>query len=53
MRYVLPQCVLSPKQLHYIENKPLQAFVAKGGYCRTMALAVRYGPRRLGGAGFI
>jgi hypothetical protein len=53
MRYVLPQCVLTPKQLHKIENKPLQAFVAKRGYSRTMALAVRYGPRQLGGAGFI
>jgi hypothetical protein len=53
MRYVLPQCVLSPKQLKRIETKPLQAFVAKRGYSRTMALAVRYGPRRMGGAGFI
>jgi hypothetical protein len=53
MRYVLPQCVLSPKQLHFIENKPLQAFVAKRGYGRTMALAVRYGPQQLGGAGFL
>jgi hypothetical protein len=53
MRYVLPQCVLSPRQLRSIENKPLQAFVAKHGYGRTMALAVRYGPRQLGGAGFI
>ncbi len=53
MRYVLPQCVLTPKQLQKIEAKPIQAFVAKRGYSRTMALAVRYGPRHLGGAGFI
>jgi hypothetical protein len=53
MKYVLPQCVLSPRQLHSIENKPLQAFVAKRGYSRTMALAVRYGPLQLGGAGFL
>lgn len=53
MRYILPQCVLTPKQLKSIESKPLQAFVVKRGYCRTMALAVRYGPRQLGGAGFV
>jgi hypothetical protein len=53
MRYVLPQCVLTPQQLKKIETKPLLAFVAKRGYSRTMALAVRYGPLSMGGAGFI
>jgi hypothetical protein len=44
MRYVLPQCVLSPKQLHFIENKPLQTFVAKRGYdFYTMDLALSSG----------
>ncbi len=53
MRYVLPQCSLSPAQLKTIESKAMMAFVAKGGYARTMALPIRFGPKKLGGAGFI
>jgi hypothetical protein len=51
--YVLPQCHFTTNQLRVIENKAQQAFTAKGGFNRKMSLAIRYGPQRLGGAGFI
>jgi hypothetical protein len=51
--YVLPQCHFTPNQLRTIENKAQQAFTAKCGYNRKMSLAIRYGPQRLGGAGFV
>ena len=49
----LPQCALTPRQLLKVQSKAIQAFVVKRGFCRTMALAIRWGPRRLGGAGFL
>lgn len=53
VNYVLPQCFFTPSELRSIGSKAQQAFVRKCGFSRTMALVVRYGPRELGGAGFI
>jgi hypothetical protein len=53
VNYVLPQCFFSSSDLRTIGSKAQQAFVVKCGFSRTMSLAVRYGPKELGGAGFL
>jgi hypothetical protein len=53
INYVLPQCFFSPSDLRTIGSKAQQAFVIKCGFSRTMSLDVRYGPKELGGAGFL
>ena len=51
--YILPQCFMSTQQLTSIESEVQRAFAAKCGYNRNMALDIRYGPKELGGAGFV
>jgi hypothetical protein len=53
VNYVLPQCFFSPSELRTIGSKAQQAFAVKCGFSRSMSLAVRYGPKELGGAGFL
>ena len=51
--FVLPQCSMKPNQLAKIEAQVQRAHATKCGFNRNMALEIRYGPKELGGAGFV
>jgi hypothetical protein len=53
IRYVLPQNFFSQDLLSQLEAKPMGAIFAKCGYNRKTNQKVLYGPRSLGGQGFI
>ena len=52
VEYPLGQTYLTDKQINKIESASLPKIIAKYGYNRTMARAIRGGPKELGGAGF-
>ena len=52
VEYPLGQTYLTDKQVNKIESVSLPKIIAKCGYNRTMARAIRGGRKELGGAGF-
>jgi hypothetical protein len=50
--YPLPVIHLSQGQCHAIETPFLKAILPRSGYNRSMSRAIRYAPKRYGGAGF-
>ena len=50
--YVLPTTYFTKAKLHQIQARAHRAMVGRSGYCRTMARAVLFGPKRCRGAGF-
>ena len=52
VEYTLGQTYLTDKQVNKIESASLPKIIAKCGYNRTMARAIRGSPKELGGVGF-
>ena len=53
LKYVLPQCYFAHNQLSKTESKTASIILAKMGFNRHTALALRYAPKSLAGCGMI
>jgi hypothetical protein len=53
LKYVLPQCFFDDRTLQKAERKTIPLIVAKCGYNRTTAIALRYAPTHHAGCGFV
>ena len=53
LRYVLPQCFFTAKQLNSAEQQTIQPIISKCGYNRNTATAIRYAPTSYAGCGFV
>jgi hypothetical protein len=53
IHFTLPQCFLSPASLAAAQSKSMPLIFAKCGYMRSTAYIILFGPKFLGGAGFI
>jgi hypothetical protein len=53
LKYVLPQCFFADHVLDRAESKTLPSIIARCGYNRNTALALRYAPLSYGGCGFV
>jgi hypothetical protein len=53
LKYVLPQCHFTKRQLQKAETKSLPIIIARCGYNRHTARALRYAPTAYAGCGFI
>ena len=51
LKYVLPQCFFTDKQLDQTERKTIQPILARCGYNRNTATALRYTPTTYAGCG--
>jgi hypothetical protein len=51
LKYVLPQCFFTDKQLEQTERKTIQPILARCGYNRNTAIALRYTPTTYAGCG--
>jgi hypothetical protein len=53
VRFSLPQCFYTKPTLDKAQSKSIPLILAKSGYMRTTAYSILFGPKVLGGAGFI
>jgi hypothetical protein len=53
IRHTLSQCFLTKKALDKAQSKSIPRIIAKCGYMRTTVYSIIFGPKCLGGAGFI
>jgi hypothetical protein len=53
VRFSLPQCFYTKKRLDTAQGKSIPLIIAKSGYMCTTAYSILFGPKSLGGAGFI
>jgi hypothetical protein len=53
IRFSLPQCFYTKKTLDSAQSKSIPLIFAKSGYMHTTAYIILFGPKFLGGAGFI
>jgi hypothetical protein len=53
IRFTLPQCFFTPAYLEAAQSKSMPLIFAKCGYMRTTAYSILFGPKFLGGAGFL